>query len=164
MNVVEVAGVLRRGVHRGAEVDADDLLGAECRREAEMAALAAAGVEDARPDEGVAPDGRYPAEHLRLVLGADLREARPLVAEALGGGSRPVGEGRRQQAWNGPRDRVPRPTGDARELALADVVGLRHRARQRERAPARWAGEPVDEPSLHAGRYREAQSWKARRV
>ena len=164
VNVVEVGGVLRRGVDRRTEVDPYDLLGAKGRCQAQVSALSAARVKNATPDKGVAADGRDPAEHLLLVLRADLREAHPLVAEPRGRRDRLGGERGRKHPRDPPRDRVARTAGAARKLALADVVSLRHRARQGDRALTGGAGEPVEEPPLHAGWYREAQSWKARRV
>ena len=164
VDVVEIGGVVRRGVHGRTEVHADDFPGAERRGEPEMAALAAAGIEHTAPDEGVGPDRSRPPQHLGFVLRADLGEARPFVAEALGGAELLDGERRWKQARDAARDGIARAAGAALELALTDIAGDRHCPGQRERATACRTREPVEQAPLHAGWYREAQSWKARSV
>src|SRR3972149_9916581 len=121
VDVVEIAGVLRRRVYGRSDVDADDVLGAEGCGQTQVAALAAARVQDPASLEGLASNGGDPAEPLLVVLRADLREVRPLVAEAPCRRGGLLGECLWEQAGDSTGDRVAGGAAIARKLPLHGV-------------------------------------------
>src|SRR5262249_20575099 len=145
-------------------IQPDHLARAECRGQAQVPPLPTPAIEDEPTLEALGLDGSDPAAELFLVLWANLRKPRPLVSEAGRGGRHLGGQVCGDEARNAALPWILAATPLAAERALAQLAVDDRSRGDDEHSPATRTREPVEQPKLHAGRYRAAHSWKTSSV